>query len=122
MTIVTDLTGETSDSDNHKNDKSDGTNYNKVTPNKPRNANVQATIESTLIRGYSSGRLHAHTLRGRNNWAGHNQFCHSTLIYHVNHSFEAPSYNTVTISPTLPVTNQHVTSLPPISTNNKTKH
>ena len=53
--MVTDLRGERSDSDNHENEKSDGTKYNIVTPNKPCNANGQKIIENTILRGYSSG-------------------------------------------------------------------
>lgn len=121
MTVVTDLTGETSDSDNNNNEKSSPTQFNTVTPSKNRKGNVQTTIENAIMRGYSSGILPSHNPIVRNNWDSHNKFCDSTFIYHANNSFAALAYDTTTISPTLPIHNPHATKLPLISGDNKDK-
>ena len=55
------------------------------------------------------------------NWAGHDQFCHSTFIYYANYPFATPTYYVTTISPTLSVINRHITDLPLISADNKDK-
>ena len=55
MTIVTDLTGEDSDSDNNNDKNSSSTQCNTVTPNKNCKPNAQTTIEKAIMRGYASG-------------------------------------------------------------------
>ena len=67
------------------------------------------------MRGYSSRRLQANDAILCNNWDSHNTFCDSTFIYFTKNSFAAPSYNTITISPALPMRNLDVTKLPLVS-------
>ena len=119
ITVVTDLTGEASDSDNHNNEKSSSTLSNAVTPNKHRKGDIQTTIENAIMRGYSSGRLQAHATILSNNWDTRNTFCDSTFIYHTMNSFAAPAYNTTTISPTLNMRDSDATKLPRVSGDNK---
>ena len=121
MTVVTDLTGETSDSDTNTNEKSILTKFNTVTPSKNRVGNVQTTIENAIMRGYSSGVLQSRTPIVRNDWDSHNQFCDSTFIYHANNSFAAPAYDTTTIDPTIPIRESHAIKLPLNSGDNKDK-
>ena len=121
MTVVTDLTGETSDSDTNTNEKSSPTQFNTVTPSNNRVGNVQTTIENAIMRGYSSGILLSHSPIVHNNWDSHNKFCDNTFIYHAKNSFAALAYDTTTISPTLPIGDPHAIKLPLISGDNKDK-
>ena len=119
MSVVLDLTGETSDSDADHKEISQPTQFNTVTPNKPRKGNVQTTIENAISRGFSSGIVQVKKSIIRDNWDTHNKLCDSTFIYHANNSFAAPAYDTTTISPTLPIRNSHVIKLPLFSCDNK---
>ena len=100
MAVVTDLTGEDSDSDNNNDKTLSSTGCNTVTPNKTVKTSVQTTIEKAIMRGYSSGRLQSSDGVRNNNWDSHNTFCNSKFIYHPQDSFAAPAYDTTTISPT----------------------
>ena len=115
ITIVTDLTSEGSDSDNNKDNKSSSIHSNTVTPNKIRKPNAQTTIEKSIMRGYSSGRLQSHVVIYCNNWDSHNNFCDSKFICHNKNSSVAPAYDTTTISPTISIRNSYATKLPMVS-------
>ena len=118
MTIVTDLTGEDSDSDNNKDENLSSPECNTVTPNKILKPSVHTTIEKAIMRGYSSGRLKSSDGVHHKNWDSHNTFCNSKFIYHPKDSFAAPAYDTTTTSPTTPLPYSYATKLPMVSVAN----
>ena len=115
MTIVTDLTGEDSDSDNEHNKTSSSSHSIIVTPNKQRKKDVQTTIENAIMRGYASGQVQSHAAINCTNWDSHNNYCESQFIYHNNSTFAAPAYDTSTISAIVPIRESCITKSPMVS-------